>query len=144
MNIFKKIILKFIFIIIIDIVLLITASNYIRSQQSASNIVDKISNGITFSNGNYVVSSAAKKLIDKDNLWIMVIDKNSGKEKFNVNKPKEIASQFNFTDAIRFSRCYLKDYPVFTQLKDDNDDIYIIAFPKDSIIQYGNNYFELN
>ena len=41
MNIFKKIILKFIFIIIIDIVLLITASNYIRSQQSASNIVDK-------------------------------------------------------------------------------------------------------
>ena len=144
MNIFKKIILKFIFIIIIDIVLLITAANYIRSQQSASNIVDKISNGITFSNGNYVVSSAAKKLIDKDNLWIMVIDKNSGKEKFNVNKPKEIASQFNFTDAIRFSRCYLKDYPVFTQLKDDNDDIYIIAFPKDSIIQYGNNYFELN
>ena len=144
MNIFKKIILKFIFIIIIDIVLLITASNYIRSQQSASNIVDKISNGITFSNGNYVVSSAAKKLIDKDNLWIMVIDKNSGKEKFNVNKPKEIASQFNFTDAIRFSRCYLKDYPVFTQLKDDNDDIYIIAFPKDSIIQYGNDYFELN
>lgn len=124
MNIFKKIILKFIFIIIIDIVLLITAANYIRSQQSASNIVDKISNGITFSNGNYVVSSAAKKLIDKDNLWIMVIDKNSGKEKFNVNKPKEIASQFNFTDAIRFSRCYLKDYPVFTQLKDDNSIIF--------------------
>lgn len=78
MNIFKKIILKFIFIIIIDIVLLITASNYIRSQQSASNIVDKISNGITFSNGNYVVSSAAKKLIDKDNLLIkIVVKKNS-------------------------------------------------------------------
>ncbi|HEP1546336.1 putative histidine kinase [Streptococcus pyogenes] len=147
MNIFKKNILKFIlsffFIIIIDVILLITATNYIRSQQSASTIIETVSSEITLSsNGKYNVSSKAKQLIDDKKLWIMIIDKDSGKEKFNINKPQIIENQFDFADAIRFSRFYLKDYPVFTQIKDN--DIYIIAFPKDSIIRYSSNYFELN
>ncbi|MBM7636339.1 sensor histidine kinase [Streptococcus saliviloxodontae] len=147
MNIFKKNILRFIlsfmFIIIVDITLLSIAANYIRSQQSASNIIETVSSEINLSNGNYIVSPAAKQLIDKNDLWIMIIDKNSGKEKFSIDKPKEINSQFDFADVIRFSRFYLEDYPVFTQIKDDDGDIYIIAFPKDSIIRYSNNYFDL-
>ncbi|HEL1022097.1 sensor histidine kinase [Streptococcus equi] len=148
MNIFKKNILKFIlsfiFIIIIDIVLLAVAANYIRSQQSASNIIETVSSEIVLSDGNYTVSQKAKELIDNNNLWIMIIDKNSGKEKFNIDKPKDIANQFDFADVSRFSRFYLKDYPVFTQIKENDQDIYIIAFPKDSIIRYSNNYFELS
>ncbi len=148
MNVFKKNILKFIlsfiFIIIVDVILLVTAANYIRSQQSASNIIETVSSEIVLTNGNYVVSPIAKQLIDENNLWMMIIDKNSGKEKFNIDKPKDIANQFNFADVVRFSRFYLKDYPVFTQIKDNDNDIYIIAFPKDSIIRYGNNYFDLN
>lgn len=147
MNIFKKNILKFIlsfiFIIIVDIVLLFLAGNYIRSQQSAYNIIETVSSEITFSGGNYIVSQKAMNLINKNNLWIMVIDKNSGKEKFNIDKPKDITNQFNFADVIRFSRFYLKDYPVFTQIKENDQDIYIIAFQKDSIIRYSNNYFDL-
>ena len=103
-----------------------------------------MSSEIVLTNGNYVVSPIAKQLIDENNLWMMIIDKNSGKEKFNIDKPKDIANQFNFADVVRFSRFYLKDYPVFTQIKDNDNDIYIIAFPKDSIIRYGNNYFDLN
>ena len=148
MNVFKKNILKFIlsfiFIIIVDVILSVTAANYIRSQQSASNIIETVSSEIVLTNGNYVVSPIAKQLIDENNLWMMIIDKNSGKEKFNIDKPKDIANQFNFADVVRFSRFYLKDYPVFTQIKDNDNDIYIIAFPKDSIIRYGNNYFDLN
>ncbi|HHJ8977291.1 TPA: sensor histidine kinase, partial [Streptococcus pyogenes] len=109
MNIFKKNILKFIlsffFIIIIDVILLITATNYIRSQQSASTIIETVSSEITLSsNGKYNVSSKAKQLIDDKKLWIMIIDKDSGKEKFNINKPQIIENQFDFADAIRFSR----------------------------------------
>ncbi|HEM3351008.1 TPA: sensor histidine kinase, partial [Streptococcus suis] len=148
MNIFKKNILKFIlsfiFIIMVDIVLLTVAANYIRSQQSASNIIETVSSEIVLSDGNYTVSQKAKELIDNNNLWIMIIDKNSGKEKFNIDKPKDIANQFDFADVIRFSRFYLKDYPVFTQIKENDQDIYIIAFPKDSIIRYSNNYFDLS
>lgn len=148
MNIFKKNILKFILlfvsIIIVDTLLLVFAINYIRSQQSAANIIDTVSSEIVLSDGNYIISPIAKKLIIKNDLWVMVIDKNNGMEKFNINKPKNIPNQFNFADAIRFSRFYLEDYPVFTQIKDSDDDIYIIAFPKDSIIRYSNNYFDLN
>ena len=127
MNVFKKNILKFIlsfiFIIIVDVILLVTAANYIRSQQSASNIIETVSSEIVLTNGNYVVSPIAKQLIDENNLWMMIIDKNSGKEKFNIDKPKDIANQFNFADVVRFSRFYLKDYPVLTQIKDNHNDI---------------------
>ena len=146
MNVFKKNILKFIlsfiFIIVVDATLLMTVANYIRSQQSASSIIETVSSEIVLTNGNYVVNPTAKRLIEKNNLWLMIIDKNSGKEKFNIDKPKDVPNQFDFSDVVRFSRFYLKDYPVFTQIKDDDNDIYIIAFPKDSIIRYGNNYFE--
>ena len=79
MNVFKKNILKFIlsfiFIIIVDVILLVTAANYIRSQQSASNIIETVSSEIVLTNGNYVVSPIAKQLIDENNLWMMIIDK---------------------------------------------------------------------
>ncbi|MBS4462737.1 HAMP domain-containing histidine kinase [Aerococcaceae bacterium zg-B36] len=148
MNIFKKNILKFILsfmlIILVNIVLLIAAGNYIRSQQSATKIIGSVSSEIVLSNGDYIVSPKAKHLIKDHKLWLMIIDKNNGKEKFNIDKPKDINNQFDFADVVRFSRFYLKDYPIFTQIKDEDNDIYIIAFPKDSIIRYNNNYFELN
>lgn len=147
MNIFKKSILKFILsfltIIFIDIFLLVITTNYIRSQQSAMDIIKTVSSNIIPKNNTYKVSLKGKELIEMNNLWVMIIDQDSGKEKFNINKPANIKSDFDYADVIRFSRYYLEDYPVFTQINEEQKDIYIIAFPKDSIIRYGNNYFDL-
>ena len=147
MNIFKKGILKsilaFLTIIFIDFVLLVATTNFIRSQQSAIDIIQGVSSNITPSNGTYKVNQTAKKLIKKHNLWVMILDQKSGNEKFNIKKPKNIKTQFDYADVIKFSRYYLDDYPVFTQIKKEQKDIYIIAFPKESIIRYGNNYFDL-
>ena len=147
MNIFKKGILKFILafltIIFIDFVLLVATTNFIRSQQSPIDIIQGVSSNITPSNGTYKVNQTAKKLIKKHNLWVMILDQNSGNEKFNIKKPKNIKTQFDYADVIKFSRYYLDDYPIFTQIKKEQKDIYIIAFPKESIIRYGNNFFDL-
>lgn len=147
MNIFKKGILKFILafltIIFIDFVLLVATTNFIRSQQSPIDIIQGVSSNITPSNGTYKVNQTAKKLIKKHNLWVMILDQKSGNEKFNIKKPKNIKTQFDYADVIKFSRYYLDDYPIFTQIKKEQKDIYIIAFPKESIIRYGNNYFDL-
>ena len=147
MNFFKKSVLKFILsfltIIFIDIFLLVITTNYIRSQQSAMDIIKTVSSNIVPENNTYKVSLKGKKLIETNNLWVMIIDQDSGKEKFNINKPTNIKSDFDYADVIRFSRYYLDDYPVFTQINEKQNDIYIIAFPKDSIIRYGNNYFDL-
>ena len=147
MNIFKKGILKFILafltIIFIDFVLLVATTNFIRSQQSPIDIIQGVSSNITPSNGTYKVNQTAKKLIKKHNLWVMILDQKSGNEKFNIKKPKNIKTQFDYADVIRFSRYYLDDYPIFTQIKKEQKDIYIIAFPKESIIRYGNNFFDL-
>lgn len=68
MNVFKKSIVKFvlsfIFIIVVDATLLVTVANYIRSQQSASSIIETVSSEIVLTNGNYVVNPTAKQLID--------------------------------------------------------------------------------
>lgn len=147
MNIFKKGILKFILafltIILIDFVLLVATTNFIRSQQSPIDIIQGVSSNITPSNGTYKVNQTAKKLIKKHNLWVMILDQKSGNEKFNIKKPKNIKTQFDYADVIKFSRYYLDDYPIFTQIKKEQKDIYIIAFPKESIFRYGNNYFDL-
>lgn len=147
MNIFKKGILKFILafltIIFIDFVLLVATTNFIRSQQSPIDIIQGVSSNITPSNGTYKVNQTAKKLIKKHNLWVMILDQESGNEKFNIKKPKNIKTQFDYADVIKFSRYYLDDYPIFTQIKKEQKDIYIIAFPKESIIRYGNNFFDL-
>ena len=147
MNIFKKGILKFILafltIIFIDFVLLVATTNFIRSQQSPIDIIQGVSSNITPSNGTYKVNQTAKKLIKKNNLWVMILDQKSGNEKFNIKKPKNIKTQFDYADVIKFSRYYLDDYPIFTQIKKEQKDIYIIAFPKESIIRYGNNFFDL-
>ena len=147
MNIFKKGILKFILafltIILIDFVLLVATTNFIRSQQSPIDIIQGVSSNITPSNGTYKVNQTAKKLIKKHNLWVMILDQKSGNEKFNIKKPKNIKTQFDYADVIKFSRYYLDDYPIFTQIKKEQKDICIIAFPKESIIRYGNNFFDL-
>ena len=147
MNIFKKGILKFILafltIIFIDFVLLVATTNFIRSQQSPIDIIQGVSSNITPSNGTYKVNQTAKKLIKKHNLWVMILDQKSGNEKFNIKKPKNIKTQFDYADVIKFSRYYLDDYPIFTQIIKEQKDIYIIAFPKESIIRYGNNFFDL-
>ena len=147
MNIFKKGILKFILafltIIFIDFVLLVATTNFIRSQQSPIDIIQGVSSNITPSNGTYKVNQTAEKLIKKHNLWVMILDQESGNEKFNIKKPKNIKTQFDYADVIKFSRYYLDDYPIFTQIKKEQKDIYIIAFPKESIIRYGNNFFDL-
>ena len=147
MNIFKKGILKFILafltIIFIDFVLLVATTNFIRSQQSPIDIIQGVSSNITPSNGTYKVNQTAKKLIKKHNLWVMILDQKSGNEKFNIKKPKNIKTQFDYADVIKFSRYYLDDYPIFTQIKKEQKDIYIIAFPKETIIRYGNNFFDL-
>ena len=147
MNIFKKGILKFILafltIIFSDFVLLVATTNFIRSQQSPIDIIQGVSSNITPSNGTYKVNQTAKKLIKKHNLWVMILDQKSGNEKFNIKKPKNIKTQFDYADVIKFSRYYLDDYPIFTQIKKEQKDIYIIAFPKESIIRYGNNFFDL-
>lgn len=131
MNIFKKGILKFILafltIIFIDFALLVATTNFIRSQQSPIDIIQGVSSNITPSNGTYKVNQTAKKLIKKHNLWVMILDQKSGNEKFNIKKPKNIKTQFDYADVIKFSRYYLDDYPIFTQIKKEQKDIYIIA-----------------
>lgn len=147
MNTFKKGILKFILafltIMLIDFVLLVATTNFILRQQSPIDIIQGVSSNITPSNGTYKVNQTAKKLIKKHNLWVMILDQKSGNEKFNIKKPKNIKTQFDYADVIKFSRYYLDDYPIFTQIKKEQKDIYIIAFPKESIFRYGNNYFDL-
>ncbi|WP_025729213.1 sensor histidine kinase [Atopobacter phocae] len=148
MNIFKKSILKFIlsflFIILIDILLLFFSVNYIRNHQSALQIIETISSNINYSNDRYKVNPVADRLIKEEKLWVMIIDKDSGREKFNIHKPDHIDDHFDYADVVKFSRYYLNDYPIFSQVKEKDNDIYLIAFPKNRIVRYNSNYFEIN
>lgn len=146
MNILKKsalrFVLFFILVLLLNIILVLAVMAYINSQQYAPDTVETVASGITLSDGSYHVSPKAKRLISQKKLWVMIVDKNTGQEIFNINKPHQIETQFNYADVVRFSRFYLHDYPVFTRIKDAENAIYIVAFPKDSIMRYSHNFLE--
>ena len=146
MNILKRSALRFVFffilVLLLNIVFVLAAMAYVNSQQYPPDTSETIASEITLSDGSYHVSPKAKRLISQEKLWVMIIDKNTGREIFNINKPQQIGTHFNYADVVRFSRFYLHDYPVFTRIKDDENAIYIVAFPKDSIIRYSYNFLE--
>ena len=57
-------------------------------------------------------------------------------------KPTEVPSQFDYGDILQFSRYYLSDYPVFSQIK--GGYIIVVGFPKDKIARYSYNYLDID
>ncbi|MFQ9597117.1 MAG: hypothetical protein ACLRZG_03090 [Streptococcus sp.] len=65
-----------------------------------------------------------------------------GKQVYEQYKPTEVPSQFDYGDILQFSRYYLSDYPVFSQIK--GGYIIVVGFPKDKIARYSFNYLDID
>ncbi len=87
---------------------------------------------------NNDITVKAKSLMNDNDIWLVWINKDGDVIKSH-NKPHNIAEKFSITDIARFTRWYLKDYPVFTYVL--GDDLIVIAYPKDSYGKFFSNYF---
>ncbi len=123
-------------IFLISITLFIALNLHIVRQADSDVKPDEIYSEIM--EYNEISENSQKTMSDKD-IWAIIIN-TEGDVINSYRKPDEIPTHFELTDIVRFTRWYLKDYPVFTYIY--NTEILVIGYPKDSYAKLFSNYFK--
>ncbi len=67
---------------------------------------------------HYDLSQDCKDYVDAHNGFVFLLD-NGGTVLWEYCMPKELPRQYTIADAVKFSRYYLQDYPVYTHITDN-------------------------
>lgn len=100
---------------------------------SPNKVVQEVASGLNHSSDSYILNSSTKKLLDENHTWALLMD-DSGKVVWHYQLPEEIPKQFTVTEVSKFSKWFLKDYPVFTW--EHEDGLVVVGYPKDSFAKY--------
>ncbi|WP_322622807.1 histidine kinase dimerization/phospho-acceptor domain-containing protein, partial [Aedoeadaptatus coxii] len=122
------------FIFLIFVILYI---NYNVSKQYAQ--PDSVHDYIMENKGDeFFFTTANRNFLKENNLWAIRIGA-SGKVIESCRKPSEIPEAYKMTDVARFTRYYLKDYPVMTYIV--GDELLVIGYPKGTLDKLPFNYY---
>ena len=122
------------FIFLIFVILYI---NYNVSKQYAQ--PDSVHDYIMENKGDeFFFTTANRNFLKENNLWAIRIGA-SGKVIESCRRPSEIPEAYNMTDVARFTRYYLKDYPVLTYIV--GDELLVIGYPKGTLDKLPFNYY---
>lgn len=66
----------------------------------------------------YELTQESKNYVDEHNGFVFLMD-NNGSVLWEYHMPKELPRQYTIEDAVKFSRYYLQDYPVYTHITDE-------------------------
>lgn len=114
-------------IIILLGILLIARNNFHDNIISTSQIADHINvdNQWNVSTDNELI-----RYINEKNIWVMLLDDN-GTVIWENSMPQDLPRQYSASDIAKFSRWYLKEYPVLVQAL--SKGLLVIAYPPGSI-----------
>lgn len=122
------------FIFLIFVILYI---NYNVSKQYTQPYV--VHNYIMENKGDeFLFTTANRSFLKENHLWAIRID-GSGNVIETYRKPSEIPKAYKIADVARFTRYYLKDYPVMTYIV--GDDLLVIGYPKGTMDKLPFNYY---
>ncbi len=85
-------------------------------------------------------TTANRSFLKENNLWAIRIG-GGGKVIESCRKPSEIPETYKMTDVARFTRYYLKDYPVMTYIV--GEDLLVIGYPKGTMDKLPFNYYSV-
>lgn len=122
-NLIKYIVLTIgtlIFLIFADIFVLAHISiNDEESSVSAKYVANCLEKKIEESGDtNYTLTQDGIEYVDAHNGFVFLLD-NDGTVLWEYRMPKELPRQYTIEDAVKFSRYYLRDYPVYTHITDN-------------------------
>lgn len=122
-NLIKYIVLTIgtlIFLMIADIFVLANISvNEQKTSVSARYVANCLEKKIEENgNVNYTLTQSGIDYLDAHNGFVFLLD-NDGTVLWEYHMPKELPRQYTIEDAVKFSRYYLQDYPIFTHITDN-------------------------
>lgn len=95
--------------------------------------IGKVSMSIKKGVNGYAVEKTQLKHLDELNAFLLLIDED-GQVIWQYNKPKDIPDRYRLSDVATFTRWYLKEYPVYTWVREDG--LLVVGFPKHSLWKY--------
>ena len=87
--------------------------------------------------GKFILNDSSKEVLHKNKIWAMLIN-NNGDRVWGFDLPKEIPSHYTLTDVAKFSRFFLKDYPVYVW--EYPNGILVTGYPKDKYTKFNLTY----
>ena len=131
---------KYILILLIGVVAMFLLNNllgylYIRLVVNTNtplpqSVIAETAAALTVKNDTFTLSDEAGQMLAQKNIWAMLLDDQTGNVLWSDRLPEEIPQNFTATDIAKFSRAYLKDYPVFVW--EHPDGLLVLGYPKDS------------
>ena len=135
-----KLIKKYVLILLVGVVAMFILNNilgylYIQLVVKEKNplpqtVIAETAAALTVENGILTLSAEAGEKLKQKNIWAMLLDNQTGDILWSDSLPKEIPQSFTATDIAKFSRAYLKDYPVFVW--EHPEGLLVLGYPKDS------------
>jgi signal transduction histidine kinase len=95
--------------------------------------IEKVSESIRSVNGVYVIQEEQRKRMEQRNAFLILIDEN-GNLVWQFQKPEDVPEHYSLSDVARFTRWYLRDYPVYTWTREDG--ILVVGYPKGTLWKY--------
>lgn len=86
----------------------------------------------------FFFTTVNKSFLQENKLWAIRIGE-GGKIIESYRKPLEVPEAYKLTDVARFTRYYLKDYPVMTYIV--GDDLLVFGYPKGTLDKLPFNYY---
>ncbi|MFU1796879.1 sensor histidine kinase [Paenibacillus azoreducens] len=127
-------ILLAVLLLIINLILLSSLIfKEIHDEPSPESVVKQISQGLESRGGKYTLNAAARNLLDENQAWMMLVDAD-GKVRWGERIPEEIPRSYNVIDAAKFSRYFLKQYPVYVW--EHQDGLLVVGYPKNTFGKY--------
>ena len=124
--------LSFIFLIFLILYINYNVSKqYVQPDTVHDYITENKEDGVFF-------TAANRSFLEENNLWAIRVGEN-GEVVESCRKPSEIPETYKMIDVARFTRYYLKDYPVMTYIV--GDDLLVIGYPKGTLDKLPFNYY---
>lgn len=96
-------------------------------------VVKQVALGLTLQNEEYSLASKAQKLLQDNQAFGMLLS-DEGSVIWNYKLPGELNKTYSLTDVAKFTKGYLKDYPVFVW--EQEEGIVVVGYPKNTLAKY--------
>jgi len=122
------------FILILNFMMLgIWVFKGMNEGQSPAIVAQTVAEGLHGSSNTYSLDSSSEKLLKQNHAWAMLID-DTGHVAWDYMLPDEVPKTYSLTDAAKFTRNYLMDYPVFVWEHDEG--LVVVGYPKKTLAKY--------
>ncbi|MBG9737569.1 sensor histidine kinase [Paenibacillus alvei] len=105
----------------------------INDGQSPQHVVEYVANHLQRMGKTHALDASSRQMLEGTEAWAMLLDK-GGQVIWDYKLPGEVPRSYSLTEVAKFTRHFLREYPVFVW--EHTDGLVVLGYPKDSYAKY--------